>query len=398
MTAVAGIAVGKTDLDVSGSGGPVVSSDNTTPGITKLIKHLNDHDTALARFEPTGSYERLLTSRLHQSEIAVQVVHPGRVRAFAKACGYEAKIDQLDAPVLARYGEVFTEADTWEPETDLHRQEPKDLLRRRRQFIDQRVQEKGRLDKGISTTIARSTKRHIAWMEKEIARLDNEYQAVLKDNPTLAELADLYRTVPGVGPLTAATLVAHLPVLGHWNSKALTSLVGLAPWSRGSGKERGYRTIRGDRRQVWRTLYVCAWSVIRHDSEMRRKPAIRPHSSVAVHDAICRVNGSVIELGLNLIAQFLLRQHYQGAACPTHADIGVSARVLLIERAGGIGAIVRQTPQNQNDHFILHALEGRYGAKFQARGPVVELTSLPSDVGDQAMPPVIPIQVQAAIF
>ena len=147
MTAVAGIDVGKANLDVSVAGGRVARFDNTTAGITKLIRHLNDQDTALARCEPTGGYERLLTSRLHESEIAVQVVHPGRVRAFAKACGYEARTDPLDAQVLARYGAVFPEADVWEPETDPHRQELKDLLRRRRQFIDQRVQEKGRLER-----------------------------------------------------------------------------------------------------------------------------------------------------------------------------------------------------------------------------------------------------------
>ncbi len=219
MITVAGIDVGKANLDVSVSGGSVVRFDNTTASITKLIKHLNDQDTALALCEPTGGYERLLTGRLRQAEIAEQVVHPGRVRAFAKACGYEAKTDPLDAQVLARYGEVFPEADTWEPETDPHCQELKDLLRRRRQFIDQRVQEKGRLDKGISTTIARSTKRHIAWLEKEIARLDKEYQAVLKDNDALAQRAALYRSVPGVGPLTAATLVAHLPELNRSQSE-----------------------------------------------------------------------------------------------------------------------------------------------------------------------------------
>ena len=130
--------------------------------------------------------------------------------------------------MLARYGEVLPETDTWETETEPHSQELKDLLRRHR-FIYQRVQEKGRLDKGISTTIARSTKRHIAWLEKEIARPDKEYQAVLNDNDALAQRAALYRSVPGVGPLTAATLVAHLLELGHWDSKALTSLVRLAP-------------------------------------------------------------------------------------------------------------------------------------------------------------------------
>ena len=162
---------------------------------------------------------------------------------------------------------MFPEADRWEPETDPQREELRDLLRRRRQFVDQRVQELGRLDQGISAAIAKSTRRHIAWLEKEIARLEKEYQAVLQDNATLADRAALYRTVPGIGPLTAATLVAHLPELGHWDSKALTSLVGLAPWSRDSGKKRGHRAIRGGRGLVRRALYMCAWAVIRHDSE-----------------------------------------------------------------------------------------------------------------------------------
>ena len=162
MTMVAGIDVGKANLDVSVSGGPVLRFDNTATGITKLRKDLQEHDTTLAVCEPTGGYERLLTSRLRETDIAVHVVHPGRVRAFAKACGYEAKTDPLDAQVLSRYGEVFPEADTWEPETDPQREELRDLLRRRRQFVDQRVQELGRLDKGVSATIAKSTRRHIA--------------------------------------------------------------------------------------------------------------------------------------------------------------------------------------------------------------------------------------------
>ena len=124
-------------------GGPVLRFDNTATGITKLRKHLQEHDTTLAVCEPTGGYERLLTSRL-RTDIAVHVVHPGRVRAFAKACGCEAKTDPLDAQVLSRW----------------------------------RVQELGRLDKGISAAIAKSTRRHIAWLEKEIARLEKEYQVL----------------------------------------------------------------------------------------------------------------------------------------------------------------------------------------------------------------------------
>ena len=149
-------------------------------------------------------------------------------------------------------------------------EELRDLLRRRRRLVDQRVQELGRLDKGVSPAIVKSTKRHIAWLEKEIARLDREYQAALQRSAPLAQRASLYRTVPGIGPLTAAILVSHLPELGQWDSKALTSLVGLAPWSRDSGQKRGQRSIRGGRGIVRRALYLCTWSAIRVDGELRR--------------------------------------------------------------------------------------------------------------------------------
>ena len=238
MTKAAGINVGKANLHVSASGGPVVRFNNAATGITKLLKHRQNPDTVPAVCGPTDGYERRLPSRPRPSETAVRVDHPGRTRTFAETCGYEAKTDPLDAQMLARHSEAFPEAYTWEPVTDLHRQEMKGPLRRWRQFIDQRVQEKGRLDRGVSATIARSTQPHIAWLEKEIAQLDQEYQAVLKDNPILAEPVDLYPTVPRVGPLTTATLVAHLAELGLTHSKALTSLVELAPWLRDSGKRR----------------------------------------------------------------------------------------------------------------------------------------------------------------
>ena len=268
MTVAAGVDVGKANLDISIAEGPVTRFDNTAKGITKLLKHLRAQDATVVVCESTGGYERLLVSRLRKTEVALHLAHPNRVRTLAKACGYEAKTDPRDAQVLSRYGQVFPEPDT--PDPGPEREELRDLLRRRRQFVEQRVQERNRLDKGISRAVATSTKRHIAWLDKEIAELDREYQAALRRSSDLDQQAALYRTVPGVGPLTAAVLVAHLPELGHWDAKALTSLVGLAPWSRDSGRKRGQRAIRGGRSIVRRALYLCAWSVVRVDGELRR--------------------------------------------------------------------------------------------------------------------------------
>ena len=143
------------------------------------------------------------------------------------------------------------------------------LLSRRRQLVEQRVRERNRLDKGVSASVGKSTRRHIRWLDGEIDRLEEEYKELLKHSASLTETVELYRTVPGVGQLTAATLVAYLPELGRWDGRALTSLVGLAPWSRDSGKKRGNRSIRGGRSTVRRALYICAWVVLRVDGDLR---------------------------------------------------------------------------------------------------------------------------------
>ena len=118
MTTAVGVDVGKTNLDVSVSEEPVVRFANTKPGITKLLKYLRKHDDILVVCEATGGYERALVSRLRESGVAIHVAHPTRVRAFAKACGYEAKTDPRDAQVLSRYGQVFPDVKITEDEFD----------------------------------------------------------------------------------------------------------------------------------------------------------------------------------------------------------------------------------------------------------------------------------------
>ncbi|MCY4579948.1 MAG: IS110 family transposase [Chloroflexi bacterium] len=269
MVVVAGIDVSKATLEISVSEGPVLSFENSTAGIRRLLRHLERAGVTKAVCESTGGYERLAVGKLREKSVTVQVAHPVRVRAFARACGYEAKTDPLDAQVLSRYGVVFSESDTAQPEVDPDREELRQLLSRRRQLVDQRVRERNRLDKGLSGGVGKSTRRHIRWLDGEIERLDEEYKELLKHNASLGETVELYQTVPGVGQLTAATLVAYLPELGRWDGRALTSLVGLAPWSRDSGKKRGNRSIRGGRGTVRRALYICAWAVLRIDGDLR---------------------------------------------------------------------------------------------------------------------------------
>ena len=269
MVVVVGIDVSKATLDVSVSEGPVLGFENSATGIRRLLRHLERAGVTKVVCESTGGYEGAVVGKLRAAAINVQVAHPLRVRAFARACGYEAKTDPLDAQVLSRYGVVFTESDTEPPEVDPDREELRQLLSRRRQLVDQRVRERNRLDKGVSASVGKSIRRNIRWLDREIERLEEEYKELLKHNASLAETVELYQTLPGVGQLTAATLAAYLPELGRWDGRSLTSLVGLAPWSRDSGKKRGSRSIRGGRATVRRVLYICALAVLRVDGDLR---------------------------------------------------------------------------------------------------------------------------------
>ena len=233
-----------------------------------MLEWLAAQTVTLVVCEPTGGYEEPLVRGLRQRGLPVHLAHPNKVRAFAHASGRIAKTDRLDAQVLSRYGEVFASAETPRPEPE--REELQALLRRRRQLVDQRVQERNRLDRAWNPAVRASTQRHIDWLDQEIAALDQEYHRALESSEELARRADLYRSVPGIGELTAAILVADLPELGRGEGKGLCSLAGLAPWSRDSGQQRGYRAVRGGRGAVRRALYMAALPVVRRPGELRR--------------------------------------------------------------------------------------------------------------------------------
>jgi transposase len=265
---VAGIDVGKQELAVSVARGPVRGFPNTSAGLTAVLAWVRGQAVTHVVCEATGGYERVLVQRIRGTDLAVTVAHPPKVRAFARAVGQGAKTDPLDAQILAHYGEVFelpVETAQEEASADVRA-----LLGRRQQLLDQRTQEQNRLEKGLQGRVKQSCQRHLAWLDKELAQLEEEYQQALQAKPELAERAALYQSVRGVGLLTAATLLAYVPELGQGSGKAMTALVGLVPWAADSGTHRGYRAIRGGRGLVRRALYMAALSVIRTDTDLGR--------------------------------------------------------------------------------------------------------------------------------
>ena len=265
---VAGIDVGKQELAVSVARGPVRRFPHTSAGLTAGLAWVRAQAVTHVVCEATGGYERGLVQRLRGTDLAVAVTHPPKGRAFARAVGQGAKTDPLDAQLLAHYGEVFElPVETAQEEASA---EVRALLGRRQQLLEQRTQEQNRLEKGLQGRVKKSCQRHLAWLDKELAQLEEEYQQALQAKPALADRAALYQSVRGVGRLTAATLLAYVPELGQGSGKALTALVGLVPWAADSGTHRGYRAIRGGRGVVRRALYMAAWSVVRTDTDLGR--------------------------------------------------------------------------------------------------------------------------------
>ena len=259
--AMAGIDVGKGQLDVSVDGCKARRFANTPAGVAGLAQWLCSWEGPLAICEATGGYELLLVETLRQAGIAVHIAHPNQVRDFARASGYQAKTDRLDAVVLSQYGKVFQPPATLAQSADRSRLQ--ELVGRRDQLVEQRTQEKNRLSQVGRAGARGSIERHIQWLDQEIGALEGEYRKLLGENLEFRRQFELYCSVPGVGIQTAATLIAWLPELGQWDPKALASLCGVAPWSRDSGQKRGYRATRGGRARIKRVLYLASLAVSR---------------------------------------------------------------------------------------------------------------------------------------
>jgi transposase len=263
-----GVDVAKATLDVAlGSDGEVLQVPNDEAGIATLVTRLSQASPQLVVLEATGGYEALVAGAVAGHGIAVAVVNPRQVRDFAKATGVLAKTDRIDARVLAR----FAEAVRPEPRP-LPTAEAKELeafLSRRRQIVDMLTMEKNRLSIATTDRMKKEIKKHIAWLEEALRRANDDIDNAIKNSPAWREQEDLLRSVPGIGPVNARTMLAELPELGSLNRKKIAALVGVAPLNRDSGTLKGTRTCWGGRASVRQALYMAAFSATRCNPVIR---------------------------------------------------------------------------------------------------------------------------------
>lgn len=262
-----GIDVGKTELTVAVyEDGRTWTCGTDARSLRQLARTLAaaPERPTLIVLEATGGYEVPVLGALAERELPVSLVMPARVRAFAQATGQLAKTDRLDARLLAAYAAQLQPAPT--PVPDAAQRALMLLVARRRQVDDMLVAERQRLDQQAffpDSPVRAGIVATIQFLEQQRAGLDQELHQQVQQTPRWTEVAMLLQSVPGVGPVTAYTLLAFLPELGHASRQQIAALVGVAPMAAESGGWRGRRQIRGGRAVVRRVLYMAAVSAAR---------------------------------------------------------------------------------------------------------------------------------------
>jgi transposase len=264
-----GIDVAKAHLDVHvhPTGEPFrVTSDDA--GLAALLTRVRALSPTLIVLEATGGYEVRVAAVLASAGLPVAVVNPRQIRDFARATGRLAKTDTLDARVIALFADAVRP--TPRPLADAQAQALGELIARRRQLVDMLVAEKNRRRLLRERRLQRHLDAHIAWLEEALRRLDHDLTTLVRSTPIWREADDLLQSVPGIGPVTACTLIADLPELGRLDRRRIAALAGLAPFARDSGIFRGRRMIAGGRAPVRRVLYMATLAAIQHNPVIRR--------------------------------------------------------------------------------------------------------------------------------
>ena len=258
------VAKDSLQLDLAGQSHALA---NDAKGHAQLLKLLRPQPGAHVVCEATGGYEQPAVRVLHAALVPVSIVEAGRVRHFAKAQGQRAKTDPIDAAVLSAYGRTFQPAATAAPTPQQARLA--EFSTRRQQLLGDLTAETNRAAHYLDPGVVRQARDHRRQLEKQIARCDATLAEIIAADPTLNVRAERLDAIPGVGAVTAATVLAELPELGHISDAAASALVGVAPFNRDSGQHTGARHIAGGRKGVRCALYMAVLSAVRYDAILK---------------------------------------------------------------------------------------------------------------------------------
>ena len=253
-----GVDVGKHNLDICIHEKQLYWQEaNTAEGIKRLLKRLSHYQVDRLVMEATGRYEFELAQAAYSRDIPVCIAKPLSVRRYAGAVDQLAKTDKIDAGIIARFAAVIQPRVT--PQKSKNLIAIKNLITRRRQLVNLRTQEMNRI-KIMGKDLEVSCRRIIRYLDTEIKRMEKRLASHVEQQAEWTEKQVILKSAPGVGDALIYTLLADLPELGELNNREISSLVGVAPINRDSGRLRGKRRIQGGRAAIRTVLYMATLS------------------------------------------------------------------------------------------------------------------------------------------
>ncbi|MCY4500894.1 MAG: IS110 family transposase [Alphaproteobacteria bacterium] len=264
-----GIDVAKDRLDVHlRPSGEAFAVARDGKGLEELSVRLGGLEVALVVLEATGGFEITVAAALCATGLPLAVVNPRQVRDFARATGRLAKTDALDAAAIAHFAEAVRPEPR--PVPDEQARALGELVTRRRQIVEMMTAERNRRKRLASRRMVKSVDRLLKALQRELSDLETDLDDTIRKTPAWRQAEDLLKTVPGIGDVTARTLIADLPELGTLSRRRIAALVGVAPFNRDSGTMRGRRTVWGGRASVRASLYMAALSASRCNPTLKR--------------------------------------------------------------------------------------------------------------------------------
>lgn len=266
-TKVAGVDVGKRWLDAAVLGcEEVLRVANTPKGVEALAVWLAARQVRRVGLEATGGYERLARDRFEALGLEVVIHQPIEVKLFAKLRRLKAKNDVLDARLIAA---ATAQVETVRAAGDPRLRDLADRLTAYEQITDQAAELKTFLGTVRQADLVRLVNTQIRSLERAKDKLCADILARISKEPDLLARFKLLRSLPGIGPVVAASLLIRMPELGRLQRGKAASLIGVAPFDRDSGQFRGARFIKGGRARPRRMLYLAALNAKRFDPSLR---------------------------------------------------------------------------------------------------------------------------------
>ncbi|EKO3975607.1 IS110 family transposase [Vibrio fluvialis] len=255
-----GVDTGKSQLDIYIRPLDIYFTvPNTEKGIIDAIKTIRKHRPQRVVIEATGRLEIPFILACDKAKLPYVIANPLHVKRFAGAIGQRAKNDRLDAALIAHYAEAI------QPKLTQLKSENillmSDLVTRRNQLLSMQTMEKNRTQI-LPQSLASSIKPILTALKNQITKIEEKITKLIDTSPEYQAKNELLQSMPGVGKIVAASIISNVPELGYITNKQASSLIGVAPITRESGRLKGKRMIQGGRAQVRTVLYMAMMSAI----------------------------------------------------------------------------------------------------------------------------------------